>query len=325
MRAIVFDQPGGPEVLRVANVPDPIPGPEDLLIRNFAAGVNRADLLQRRGRYPPPPGESEIMGLEFAGEVLQAGPKTAGFKTGDRVCGLLAGGGYAEKLKVHHRLAVPIPDHFSFEAAASVPEAFFTAYENLFTEGGLGAGEAVLIHAGASGVGTAAIQLAKRAGARVIATAGSEEKAQRCRALGADHAINYRAEDFACRILELTGSAGVDVVLDFIGASIWDRNIEVLKPRGRLLVVGLLGGAKASVDLSKLLFRRLRVIGTAMRGLPLEEKIAITDRFRERVLPDLAAGRLQPVIDRVFLMEEAPAAHERMENNLNTGKIILRL
>ncbi len=324
MRAVVFDEPGGPEVLRIGEVPDPTPGPEDLLVRNFAAGVNRADILQRRGRYPPPPGESEVLGLEFAGEVQASGERVRGFERGDRVYGLLGGGGYAGLVRVHHRMAIPIPDHFSFEKAAAVPEAFFTAGENLFELGRLAAGQTVVVHAGASGVGTAAIQLAKDAGARVIATAGTPEKRKRSLELGAHHALDHR-QDFAREVERLTGGRLADVVLDLVGASHWERNLRCLAPGGRLLLVGLLGGAKVEADLSVLLRRRITVIGSTLRGRSLAEKIELTDRFRARVLPRLVAGAIQPVLDRVFHLADAAEAHRYLEANLNTGKVVLRL
>jgi putative PIG3 family NAD(P)H quinone oxidoreductase len=324
MKAVVFDAPGGPEVLRLAEVPDPVPGPEDLLVRNFAAGVNRADILQRMGRYPPPPGESEVLGLEFAGEVHSLGARVTGFERGDRVFGLIGGGGYAELVRVHHRMAVPIPDHFSFEKAAAVPEAFLTAGENLFELGRLAPGETVLIHAGASGVGTAAIQLARDAGARVIATAGTPEKRERCRALGAGLALD-RHLDFALEVEKATGGRGAEVIIDLVGASFWEQNMRALSRGGRLLLVGLVGGAKAPVDLSVLLRKRLTVMGSTLRGRSLEEKIAMTDRFRSRTLPRLAAGAVQPVLDRVFHLGEAAEAHRHVEADRNIGKVILRL
>jgi putative PIG3 family NAD(P)H quinone oxidoreductase len=324
MKAVVFDAPGSPEVLRLGEVPDPLPGPEDLLVRNFAAGVNRADLLQRLGRYPPPPGESEILGLEFAGEVLSWGERVTGFERGDRVFGLLGGGGYAELVRVHHRMAVPIPDHFSFEKAAAVPEAFLTAGENLFELGRLAAGETALIHAGASGVGTAAIQLARDAGARVIATAGTPEKRERCLSLGAGLALD-RHQDFSAEVEKATGGRGAEVILDLVGASYWDQNTRALSRGGRLLLVGLVEGSKASVDLSVLLRKRLTVIGSTLRGQSLAEKISMTDRFRARTLPRLAAGAIQPVLDRVFLLAEAAEAHRHLEADRNTGKVVLRM
>jgi tumor protein p53-inducible protein 3 len=325
MRAVIVKALGGVEMLELAEVPDPVPGPEDLLVRNFATALNRADLLQRRGLYPPPPGESELLGLEFAGEVLEAGAAAPGFARGERVFGLLGGGGYAELVRVHHRLAVRIPDTLSFDAAAAVPEVFYTANECLFTLGRLAAGETALIHAGASGVGTAAIQLARAAGARVLATAGSPEKLERCRRLGAELAIAYRTEEFAEAVRRATTGEGADVILDLVGAKHWQPNLAALRSGGRLIVAGLLGGAQVSLDLGLVLRRRLQIIGTAMRGRSLDDKIAITERFKERVLPLIERGEVLPVIDSVRPLDEVWAAHERMEANLNIGKIVLRL
>lgn len=325
MRAVVFARPGGLEVLRLAEVADPTPGSDDILVRNFATALNRADLLQRRGLYSPPRGASEILGLEFAGEVEETGERVDDLNIGDRVFGLLAGGGYAEKVVVPRRMALPIPDTFSFEAAAAVPEVFFTARENLFTHGGLQRGDSVLIHAGASGVGSAAIQLASRCGATVITTASSPEKLDRCREFGADHTILYREEDFAGRVHDATGGDGVDVILDVVGAAHWEKNIACLRPGGRLVVIGLLGGSRVEADLGTILTRRLHIIGTAMRGLCLREKVAITERFRSDVLPDLESGRLKPVIDSVFMLDDVRQAHERMESSVNVGKIVLRI
>jgi putative PIG3 family NAD(P)H quinone oxidoreductase len=331
MRAIKVRKPGGVEELEIVEVPDPEPGPGQLLVRVFATALNRADILQRRGLYPPPPGESHIPGLEFAGEVARAGPGTgsgaagAGYRRGDRVFGLCGSGGYAELIAIDERLALPIPDVLSYDAAAALPEAFFTAQEALFTLGELGRGQTLLVHAGASGVGTAAIQLGRLHGARVLATAGSREKTAKCRELGADMAIDYLESDFAAVIEGALGCEAVDVVLDLVGAKHWERNLRVLRSGGRLLVVGLLGGARVEVDLGVVLRRRLRIIGTAMRTRSLEDKVAITRRFRDQHLPRFAAGELVPVIDSVFPFEEVQAAHARMEANLNAGKIVLRL
>ena len=324
MRAVVFDAPGGPEVLRIGELPDPAPGPQDLLVRNFAAGVNRADILQRRGRYPPPPGAPEVLGLEFAGEVVSAGAGVPGFERGDRVFGLVAGGGYAELVAVHHRLALPIPETLSFEGAAALPEAFMTAGENLFELGGLRPGDRVLVHAGASGVGSAAIQLARDAGIDPIATASTPEKRARCVALGASLALDYR-EDFAEAVLAATGGRGVDAVLDLVGGSHLERNLRCLAPGGRLLLVGLVGGARAEADLGAILRKGLRVIGSTLRGKSLEEKAAVAERFRARVLPRVEAGGVKPVLDRVYLIEDVRQAHERMERNESVGKIVLRM
>jgi putative PIG3 family NAD(P)H quinone oxidoreductase len=305
-------------------VEDPEPGPADLLVRNFATALNRADLLQRRGSGPPP-GESEIPGLDFAGEVARSGGEVRGFQRGDRVFGLLGGGGYAEFVRVHHGLAVPIPDNLSFDAAAAVPEVFYTAHENLFTLGKLAAGQTVLIHAGGSGVGSAAIQLAVDAGAHVLATAGGARKLELCRELGAARAINYREEDFDEVVRDATRGAGVDLILDLVGAKYWQPNLRSLRDGGRLLIVGLLGGSRVEADLSHLLRHRLRVIGNALRSRSLQDKLAITERFRRHVLPRIVSGAVRPVIDSVYPLEEVEQAHARMEANLNAGKIILRM
>jgi putative PIG3 family NAD(P)H quinone oxidoreductase len=325
MRAIVCERSGEPDVLRIDEVTRPSPGEHDLLVRNFAAGVNRADLLQRRGKYPPPPGESEILGLEFAGEVVAWGASVEGFAIGDRVFGLVAGGAYAEFVRVHKDLVAPIPDRFSYEAAAAIPEAFLTANEALSTHGMLAAGETVLIHAGASGVGSAAIQLARRQGGRVIATAGTPEKVDFCRALGADHAVYYRSEDFVEAVRDLTDGRGADLIVDFVGASYWRRNIASLALEGRLVLLGLLGGAEAPTPLQEILMKRLTIRGMTMRGLPIRSKIDIMRRFKQSVLPGLQDGELKPVIDQVFLLDDARRAHERMEGNRNSGKIVLRM
>lgn len=323
MRAITFEAPGGPEVLRLADVPAPVPGPGQLLVRVRATALNRADTMQRRGHYPPPPGDSDILGLELAGEVEALGPQTHGFAPGDRVFGLVGGGGYAEQALLHAQMAMPIPTGWSFVDAAAVPEVYFTAQETLFTLGRLVAGETVLIHAGASGVGTAGIQMAHHLGARVFATAGSDEKVARIMALGADAGINYKTEDFAERVRALTHNAGVDLVQDFIGAAYWQRNLRCLAVGGRLVLVGLMGGAKVEADLGLILRQRLQIIGSVLRSQSLANKIAITQRFRERWLPLLAQGTLRPIIDTSFPLADAAAAHRYMEDNRNVGKIML--
>jgi putative PIG3 family NAD(P)H quinone oxidoreductase len=317
--------PGAPEVLQLAEVPDPTPGPEELLVRVRASALNRADTLQRRGLYPPPAGESEILGLELAGEVEVIGSAVNGFAPGERVFGLVGGGGYAEKALIHYRMAMPIPTGWSFVQAAAVPEAFFTANETLFTLGNLAGGETVLIHAGASGVGTAGIQMARYAGARVFVTAGSAEKIARTIELGAEVGINYKEEDFAVRVQALTDQVGIDVVQDFIGAAYWQRNLQCLKVGGRLVLVGLMGGAKVEADLNTLLRKRLHIIGSVMRSQSLAEKIAITQRFCDCWLPLLQSGAIRPVIDTSFPLVEAATAHRYMEENRNVGKIILTI
>jgi putative PIG3 family NAD(P)H quinone oxidoreductase len=325
MKAITFDAPGEPEVLHLADVPDPTPGPEDLLVRVRASALNRADTLQRRGNYPPPPGESEILGLELAGEVEAVGSAVRGFSAGDRVFGLVGGGGYAEKALIHSQMAMRIPEAWSFETAAAVPEVYFTANETLFTLGELTQGETVLIHAGASGVGTAGLQMAKQAGARVFVTAGSAEKIARCTELGADAGINYKEEDFAERVMALSDKAGVELVQDFIGAAYWDRNLRCLKVAGRMVMVGLMGGIKVEANLNVIMAKRLRIMGSVMRSQPLQNKIAITRRFQERWLPLLESGVLKPVIATSFPLADAAAAHRYMEENRNVGKILLTI
>ncbi len=323
MQAITYDTPGDPDVLHLSDMPDPVPGPEQLLVRVRATALNRADTMQRRGNYPPPPGESDILGLELSGEVEAVGATAHGFAPGDRVFGLVGGGGYAEKALIDYRMAMPIPSEWDFVKAAAVPEVFLTANETLFTLGGLQGGETVLIHAGASGVGTAGIQMAREAGARIFVTAGSEEKIARTVELGAEAGINYKQEDFAERIQALTNEAGVELVQDFIGAAYWQRNLRCLKVGGRLVLVGLMGGTEVEVDLGIVMRQRLQIIGSVMRSQPLDNKIAITQRFRDRWLPLLENGAMQPIIDTTFPLADAAAAHQYMEENRNTGKIIL--
>lgn len=323
MKAIVFDTPGDADVLQVGDVPDPIPAPEQLLVRVRATALNRADTLQRRGNYPPPSGESEILGLELAGEVEAMGTAAQGFAVGDRVFGLVGGGGYAEKALIDYRMAMPLPSGWDFVTAAAVPEVFFTANETLFTLGQLRQGESVLIHAGASGVGTAGVQMAREAGARIFVTAGSADKIARTVELGAQAGINYKDEDFGERVLALTRQEGVDLIQDFIGAGYWQRNLDCLKVGGRLVLVGMMSGAEVQADLSLIMRKRLHVIGSVMRSQPLVNKIAITQRFRERWLPLLQNNTIQPIIDSTFPLAEAAAAHHYMEENRNTGKIIL--
>ncbi len=325
MKAVTQNGNGGPEVLAVSDVPMPEPGPGQLLVRVRASALNRADTLQRMGHYPPPKGDSEILGLELAGEVEVAGPGVDGFEQGRRVFGLVGGGGYAEYALIDSAMAMPMPEGWSFTEAAAVPEVFFTANETVFVLGGLQAGESVLIHAGGSGVGTAAIQMAHHIGAKVFFTAGSEEKIERATALGAEAGINYKTHDFAEEIKRLTDGEGVDVVEDFLGASYLERNLSVLRPGGRLVLVALMGGAKAEIDLARVLRGRLQIFGSVMRSRSLEDKRAITARFLERWLPPLVEGRIKPIIDSVFPLEEVVAAHQAMEANRNFGKIILEI
>ena len=325
MKAIVVEEPGDEQVLKIGDAPTPELAPGALRIRVAAAGVNRADLLQRQGMYPPPPGASPLIGLECAGEVAEVGAGVSGWKPGDRAMALLAGGGYAEEVVVDAGSAMPIPERLSFEQAAAVPEVFLTVFLNVFQLGALRDAGAVLVHGGGSGIGTATIQLVKATRGTCIVTAGSAEKCERCLALGADVAVNYRTEDFAAAAKEATGGAGVDVVLDSIGASYLDGNLQSLAVGGRLVLIGLMGGAKGEINLAALLTRRLHVIGSTLRARPPEEKAAIVRGFLDRFGDDLASGRIGPTVDRVLPLEEAPEAHRAMKASEHFGKIILRI
>ena len=326
MKAIIRTGDGGPEVLRLAEAPSPKPTATQILVDVHATALNRADLIQRRGGYPPPPGESEILGLEIAGTVSEVGDAVeGGISKGDRVFGLVGGSGYAEQAVIDYRMAMPIPDGWSFEQAAAVPEVFFTANENIFTLGKLSAGETILIHAGGSGVGSTGIQISRHAGATVFVTAGTSEKIDKCKALGAKEGINYKKTDFVAEIQRLTDGQGVDVVLDFIGAPYLERNLSLLKTKGRLLQVGLIAGATAEINLGTVMRNRLQIIGSVMRPQSIDEKIAITQRFVDQWLPELKRGVLQPIIDIVFPLAEAQQAHEYMEANRNFGKILLKV
>lgn len=325
MRAILIDEPGGTEQLYLGDAPKPSPGAGELLIRIHATALNRADLLQREGKYPPPEGASPILGLEMAGTVEEVGAESKGWRRGDRVCALLPGGGYAEYVTIPHRMAMPVPRGFSFEEAAALPEVFLTAFQALHWIGQVQAGEQVLIHAGASGVGTAAIQLAKVAGGRPMVTA-SGPKLGRCRALGAEVAIDYRKENFAERVLEATGGHGADVILDFIGAPYFEQNLQALALDGRLVLLAMLGGGRLDgLDLRTLFKKRASLFATTLRARPLDYKMRLTEAFTEEVLPHFAEGTLRPIIDRVFDWTDVRAAHERMEANENVGKIVLRV
>ena len=326
MRAAVITEPGGPDVLKVMEVDDPVPGPEDILVDVKASALNRADMLQRQGAYPAPFGSpSEIPGLEFSGVVLEVGDRVDSLKEGDSVFGLLGGGGYASRTITHHRMAVKIPAGWDFVQAAATPEVYLTAYDALFNRGNLQMGENVLIHAAGSGVGTAAVQLAHHAGAFVFGTAGSAEKLAGATDLGMNVGINYHEQDFAEVIKEVTSGAGVDVLIDFIGAPYWDKNIASLAVLGRLVEVGLMGGTKMEVDLRPLMAKRLQVCGTGLRGRTLGEKLEVTAQFRRHVLPHLASGSMKPIVDRTFPLEEVAEAHKYMETNANFGKIVLTI
>jgi putative PIG3 family NAD(P)H quinone oxidoreductase len=326
VKAIVFEDFGAADVLHLDDVPEPDLRDSDLLLRNHAAGVNRADVIQRTGGYGKDSyGDSAIMGLEIAGDVIAIGKDVQGFAVGDRVMGIVGGGGYAEQARIDYRMAMPIPEGMDYVHAAGIPEAFVTAHEAAFHLGRLDAGESILIHAAASGVGSAAVQLAHAAGARVFATA-SATKLDRVRDLGADVTIDYRADDFAKVIERETGGKGVDVIVDFVGAPYFDRNLASLDFGGRLIEVGLLGGARgASLPLDRLLYRHLQIIGTVMKSRSQSVKQAMTKRFRDRWLHAFDNGTLVPVIDSEFPLADAAEAHRRMESSSSIGKIILTM
>lgn len=325
MKAIVFDAPGDESVLRLGEAPDPAPGPGEVRLRVRACAVNRADLLQRQGLYPPPPGASEILGLECAGEVAELGSGVAGWREGDRAMALLAGGGYAEQVAVHAGSLLPVPPGWSWEQAAALPEVYLTVFLTVFELGRLERGGWVLVHGGGSGIGTACTQLALRAGARVVATAGSDAKCRRCLELGADVAVNYRDGDFVAEAKRATDGRGVDVVLDSIGAPYLARNLDALAVGGRLVLIGLMGGAKAEIHLGVLLARRLQLIGSTLRARPVEEKAALVAAFRERFGAALDAGEITPVVDRVLPLADAAEAHRAMKASEHFGKIVLRV
>ena len=321
--AIEISTPGGPEVLKPAKRPMPVPGLGEVLIRVEAAGVNRPDLMQRKGGYPPPQGASDIPGLEVAGEVVTLGPVANRIKVGDRVCALVTGGGYATYCVAPEAQCLPIPGRLGAVEASGLPETFFTVWTNLFMRAGLKAGERVLIHGGTSGIGTTAIQLARAFGARVFATAGSDDKCAACRSLGAEGAINYRAEPFEEAVLKLTGGEGVDVVLDMVGGSYIARDMKALRPEGRLALIAVQEGAKAEINLVVLMQKRLTLTGSTLRPQSVEAKARIAAGLRSEVWPLIEAGVVKPVIDRTFPLAQASEAHARLESGQHVGKVIL--
>jgi putative PIG3 family NAD(P)H quinone oxidoreductase len=320
--AIIPSGAGGPEVLRLTEIPDPTPGPGDVLIATAATAVNRADLLQRQGLYAPPPGASDVIGLECSGTVLAVGEDVTTVSPGDEVCALLAGGGYATRIVVPAGQVMPIPAGMDLIDAASLPEAVCTVWSNLFMIASVQPEETVLIHGGSGGVGTIAIQLAKQVGARVLTTA-SAAKAELCRSLGADVVIDYAGEDFVARSREVTEGHGVDVILDNMGAKYLSRNIESLAPGGRLVVIGLQGGARTEIDLSALMGKRAAVIGSLLRPRPIEEKAAICGAVVEHVWPLVAEGKVRPVISEKVPLANAAEAHRLLESGASVGKILL--
>jgi putative PIG3 family NAD(P)H quinone oxidoreductase len=323
MHAVVITEPGEPEVLRWLEVPDPVPGPGEVVIDVAASGVNRADLMQRQGLYPPPAGAPPYPGLECAGRIRIAGDGVTDWRPGDEVCALLAGGGYAEQVVVPAGQVLPLPPKVSVTTAASFPETACTVYSNVFQLAALQAGETLLVHGGSSGIGTMAIQLGKAFGARVACTAGTAEKLARCRELGADIAINYREEDFAAALHDATGGAGADVILDIMGASYLARNLAALATDGRLVIIGRQGGSRAEIDLGVLQGKRASVHATTLRARPAGQKAAVVAAVREHVWPLIGTGQVQAVIDRELPMSQAPAAHRAMAASEHIGKILL--
>ena len=325
MRAVAIREPGGPEVLEIVERPRPSPGPGEILIAVEAAGINRPDCLQREGKYAPPPGASDIPGLEVAGEVVATGEGASIFSPGDRVCALVAGGGYAEYCAVHESNALPKPGDLSMTEAAALPETFFTVWHNVFQRGGLKRGESLLVHGGSSGIGTTAIQLAHAFGATVFATAGSAEKCAACEGLGAARAINYRDEDFVTAVKQATDGAGVDLILDMVGGDYVGRNYEAAAIEGRIVQIAFLHGAVAEANLAKLMVKRLTHTGSTLRPRSVEFKAGIAAELQRLVWPLLAAREVAPVIDTVFPFEKVQDAHRRMEDGSHIGKIVLEM
>jgi putative PIG3 family NAD(P)H quinone oxidoreductase len=323
VRAITVREPGGPDVLQWAEVPDPEPGAGEVVVEVVASAVNRADVMQRIGRYAPPPGAPEYLGLECSGRIAELGAGVTGWSVGDEVCALLAGGGYAERVRVPAGQLLPAPKSIDLVTAAGLPEVAATVWSNVFMLARLRSGETLLVHGGSSGIGTMAIQLAKHAGARVAVTAGSATKLDRCRELGADIAVNYREQDFVEVVREATGGAGADVVLDNMGGAYLERNVAVLGTGGRLVVIGLQGGRAGKLDLGQLLAKRATIHATTLRSRPIEEKAAIVAEVRAHVWPLIESGEVRPVVDRTVPMRDAAQAHRLLEESTHIGKILL--
>jgi putative PIG3 family NAD(P)H quinone oxidoreductase len=324
MRAVVITEPGAPEVMRWLEVPDPVPGPGDVVIEVAASGVNRADLMQRQGHYPPPEGAPPYLGLECSGRVIAVGDDVTAWRPGDEVCALLSGGGYAEQVAVPAGQLLPVPEKTDLAHAAAYPETVCTVYANVFGVAGLTSGETLLVHGGSSGIGTMAIQLGKAFGARVACTAGSAQKLARCRELGADVTINYRDEDFVAALRDATDGAGADVILDIMGASYLARNLAALATNGRLVIIGRQGGSKAEIDLGVLQGKRASLYATTLRARPAREKAAVVAAVRDHVWPLIDAGKIVAVIDRELPMSQAAQAHRAMAASEHIGKILLR-
>jgi NADPH:quinone reductase len=323
MTAIAIRAPGGPEVLVPEERPVPVPGTGEILVKVVAAGVNRPDVMQRQGLYPPPKGATDLPGLEIAGEVVALGTGVTRWKLGDKVMALVVGGGYAEYCPAHESHCLPVPGNLSLAEAAAIPETFFTVWYNTFERGGLKAGETLLVHGGSSGIGTAAIQLAKAFGAKVITTAGSQEKCDACRKLGADVAINYKTEDFVAATKAATGGKGADVILDMVGGDYIERNYEAAAVEGRVVQIAFQGSPKATVDFRRIMLKRLTHTGSTLRARSVVDKAAIARAVETNVLPLLASGKVRPVMDSTFALRKAADAHARMETSAHIGKIVL--
>lgn len=323
MRAVTTPSFGGPDVLTVSDVPDAHPGPGEVVVEVAATAINRADLQQRKGYYPPPSGVTDVLGLECSGTIGEVGAGVDGWRPGDRVCALLAGGGYAEKVTVPAGQVMPVPDGLDLVAAAALPETAATAWSNLVTTARLVAGETLIVHGGAGGVGTTAIQIACALGARVLATAGSPEKLDLCRRLGAADAFDYRADDLRDRVRAATDGRGVDVVLDNMGASNLGLNVDLLATGGRLVVIGLQGGVRAELHLAKLLMKRGSVLATSLRSRPLEEKSAVCRDLVEHVWPMVASGAVRPVVHRTLALDDVAEGHRLLEDGSHVGKVLL--
>ena len=323
MTAIEIAEPGGPDVLRAAERPTPEPGLGEVLVKVAAAGVNRPDVLQRKGGYPPPPGAADSPGLEIAGAVVALGPGAGRWRIGDRVCGLVTGGGYAEYCAVPAVQCLPVPADYDMVKAAALPETFFTVWTNVFQRGRLEGGERFLVHGGSSGIGTTAIQIAHARGARVFATAGSAGKCAACERLGAERAINYRDEDFVAVVKELTGGEGVDVILDMVGGDYIARNVAALRTGGRLVYIAFLGGSKVELDFLPIMLKRATITGSTLRPRGVEEKGVIAGELEREVWPLLDSGRIGPVIDSTFPLAQAADAHRRIDAAEHIGKIVL--
>lgn len=325
MRAVEVPQPGTAEVLTMGNRPVPAPGAGEVLIKVAAAGINRADVMQRNGHYPPPPGASDLLGLEVSGKIVGIAPDASGVSIGDQVCALLAGGGYAEYCTAPASSCLPVPDNMDLVEAAALPETFFTVWANLFMRGKLQSGDKCLIHGGSSGIGTTAIQLGKAFGAQMCITAGSEEKCRACIEIGAEHAINYRTTDFVEAVHDWTDGKGVNLILDIISGDYVAKNIKCLAPEGRMVIIATQGGLKSQINVLPIMTKRLTITGSTLRPRTVEQKAEIADELRANAWPLLNAGTIKPVIDSVFTLNDVQKAHRRIESGSHIGKILLTM